>query len=52
MGVLGEVAESAAEAGGDEVAGVAEKDCCFCGGIFGISPGALENGNISRRYEG
>ena len=40
VGVLGEVAEGAAEAGGDEVAGVAEEDGCW-GVSFRIAPGAL-----------
>lgn len=38
--VLDEVAEGAAEAGGDEVGGVAEEDCGFFGRGW-VSPGAL-----------
>jgi len=41
MGVLRQVAEGPPQAGRDEVASVAEEDCCFCGGVFGIVPGSL-----------
>ena len=41
MGVLGEVAEGGAEAGGDEIGGVAEKDGSFGGGGGGVSPAFL-----------
>lgn len=40
MGVLDEVAEGGAEAGGDEVGGVAEEDCCFGCGVCGGAPGS------------
>jgi hypothetical protein len=40
--VLRQVAEGPPQAGGDEVASVAEEDCCFCGRVFGIAPGSLD----------
>lgn len=46
MGVLDEVAEGGAEAGGDEVGGVAEEDCCFGCGVCGGAPGSL-GGEVS-----
>ena len=39
--MLHEVAEGGAEAGGDQVGGVAEEDCCFCCGLRGGAPGSL-----------
>lgn len=41
VGVLGEITKGAAQAGGDQVAGVAEEDGGFCCGVLGVGPGSL-----------
>ena len=49
MGVLDEVAEGGAEAGRDEVGGVAEEDCRSGCGLCGGAPGSLGVGLVGMR---